>query len=163
MKYFQSSIEYISGLDRTVWEIDVDSYDTKNIEMILEIYTTMRTLLIKEKNQDTTLITKILLGVFGFVPAFDTFFKLGFQTISHSAKCRFNRLNKKSLELVKEFYDNNKSVIDKLHNQICTIDFLTGRSTTLHYSKARIIDMYGYLIGRKIDADRKIKNANEIN
>ena len=74
VKHFQPTIQYIATLDNSVWKIDVDKYDEQNIQKIIKIYKNIKDRLIPNGNADLTLTTKILLGVFGFVPAFDNYF-----------------------------------------------------------------------------------------
>lgn len=38
VNHFKPTILYINSLDKSVWNIDVDKYDEKNIEQIIEIY-----------------------------------------------------------------------------------------------------------------------------
>ena len=95
-----------------------------------------------------TLITKILLGVFGFIPAFDSYFSDTFRDIL-DGRCGFRRVNSNSLTCIKDFYDTNKLAIDKLSKETFTTDFLTGQKTTINYPKAKIIDMYGFTIRQK--------------
>ena len=144
VKHFQPTIEYISTLDKDVWTIDVENYDEKNIDIILKIYADLKTSLIKDNNTDITLITKILLGVFGFIPAFDKNFSDTFRHIFKDEKRGFRKVNNKSLTCIKRFYDTNKSAIDSISNQTFTTDFLTGEKTKINYPKAKIIDMYGF-------------------
>ncbi len=143
VKCFEKSIHYISGLDKSVWQIDVDNYTDENIETIIKLYCEIKRRLIENGNRDLVLITKILLGVFGFVPAFDRFFTDTFRDIS-GVRCRFRSLNVNSLTVIRDFYVANQATIDKLSKQIFTTDFLTGRKTTRNYPKAKIIDMYGF-------------------
>jgi len=42
-----------------------------NYDRILGIYSEIKTKLVPEESQDKTLVTKIMFGVFGIVPAFD--------------------------------------------------------------------------------------------
>ncbi|MDO9152435.1 MAG: hypothetical protein Q7U47_01785 [Paludibacter sp.] len=65
IKHFQRTIEYINTLDKSVWKIDVDNYTEENIETIISIYKEIKERLILNGNTDLTLITKVLLGVFG--------------------------------------------------------------------------------------------------
>ena len=84
----------------------------------------------RENNPSDTLVTKILLGVFGNVPAFDRFFRKGFAV--HS-------FGRKSLRVIAKFYEENRAGIDKI--EICTFDYATGSSTHRKYPKAKLIDM----------------------
>lgn len=143
VKHFQPTIQYIASLPRSVWGIDVDCYTTKNIQIILHTYSDVKRLLVPNGNKDLTLVTKILLGVFGFIPAFDDNFCKSFKNIFQE-QCRFRVVNEKSLSCIKQFYDVNRQEIDKLSNEVFTIDFLTGEKTNINYPKAKIIDMYGW-------------------
>ena len=80
--------------------------------------------MIDNGNADLVLITKILLGVFGFVPAFDRYFAYTFRDLS-DGQCGFRRVNKNSLTLIKDFYLANREIIDRLSSHTFTTDFLT--------------------------------------
>ncbi|WP_396140635.1 hypothetical protein [Flavobacterium sp.] len=148
---YKPVIEYISDLDNSVWEIDVDNYNEKSIDEIINIYKKIK-IKIGIKKTHLTLVTKILLGVFGFIPAFDTNFCNGFREIHKEKKqCGFTRVNKKSLLLIKDFYDSNNELIIDLQNKLFTTDFITGEKTSIKYTKAKIIDMYGFELGKKLN------------
>jgi hypothetical protein len=148
IKHFEPIIRYIATLDKSVWDIDVDEYDEKNILTIIEIYNEIKSRLIDKDNSDLTLITKILLGVFGFIPAFDSYFCNSFREIS-KGQCGFRKLNLNSISSLKTFYESNKTTIDRLSAETYTTDFSTGQKTTINYPKAKIIDMYGFTAGLK--------------
>ncbi len=63
--------------------------------------------------------------------------------------CGFRRVNKNSLLLIKDFYESNKDEIDSYHNNLFTTDFITGEKSSIKYTKAKIIDIYGFEIGKK--------------
>ncbi len=147
-KYYQSSIEYIASLNRKIWEIDVDNYNDETIALIIEIYSNIKDRIIENNNSDLILTTKILLGVFGFIPAFDQFFCNSFREI-FNRQCGFRVVNKNSLTCIMDFYNANKGTIDILANDTLTKDFVTGKKTNLTYTKAKIIDMYGFTKGLK--------------
>ncbi|MDD2323241.1 MAG: hypothetical protein WC155_06240 [Candidatus Cloacimonadales bacterium] len=94
-RYFIPFIEYIEELDHSVWGIDADTYNHSNIEQILEVYKKTVKIMIPGKQQAITLTTKILLGVFGFVPAYDNYFCDTFRSM-YSGRCAFRSFNKKS-------------------------------------------------------------------
>lgn len=146
VKHFEPTIRYIATLDKSVWGIDVDNYDEKNIQKVIKIYKDVKFCLINKDNSDLTLITKILLGVFGFIPAFDNYFCNSFRAFS-GGQCGFRKVNGKSLNFIKTFYESNKTTIDKLSADTFTTDFMTGQKTTINYPKAKIIDMYGFTSG----------------
>jgi hypothetical protein len=143
VSHFKPTIQYINSLDKSIWDIDVDRYDKNNIELITNIYKEIKERLIPNDNTDLTLITKVLLGVFGFIPAFDSYFCDTFRLI-FDGECGFRRVNEVSLNLISNFYQANKDSIDNLSNNTFTTDFLTGKKTMIKYPKAKIIDMYGF-------------------
>jgi len=151
IKIFEPIIQYISTLSDSIWKIDVDNYDLGSMETILKAYSVIKSKLIHNDEADLTLITKILLGVFGFIPAFDDNFCKAFRIISNRY-CGFRSLNNKSLSVIKNFYDDNKLVIDNISEGIFTIDFETGQKTKIKYPKAKIIDMYGFTKGSLLGA-----------
>jgi len=146
VKHFEPTIRYIATIDKAVWEIDADNYNEKNIQTIIKIYKDIKFCLIDKDNSDLTLITKILLGVFGFIPAFDNYFCNSFRAIT-AGQCGFRKVNVKSLSFIKTFYESNKTTIDRLSAETYTTDFMTGQKTTINYPKAKIIDMYGFTAG----------------
>lgn len=147
VKHFESTIRYIATLDKSVWEIDADNYNEKNIQTIIKIYKDIKSLLIVKDKSDLTLITKVLLGVFGFIPAFDNYFGKSFRAI-YDKQCGFRKVNVKSLTFIKSFYETNKATIDRLSMETFTTDFMTGQKTMINYPKAKIIDMYGFTAGQ---------------
>lgn len=145
-KHFQKLIEFYSTLDKDIWLIDVDKYSIETNSKIIEIYKKTKENIIIENNTHLTLTTKILLGAFGFIPAYDQYFCKTFNEIFKN-KCGFTVVNNNSLNCLKEFYDNNQMTIDKLANETFTTDFLTGEKTNITYPKAKIIDMFGFTNG----------------
>ena len=78
-----------------------------------------------------------MLGIFSNVPAYDDFFRKGFNVYSFSEK---------SLRKIAKFYDDNKEIIDKY--KIHTFDFSSGKETHITYTKAKIIDMIYFMEGQ---------------
>jgi len=147
-KYFEETINYINNLDKKLWNIDVDNYNNTNIKKLIEIYNELEKLIVKGPNRSLTLVTKIMLGVFGFVPAYDKYFCDTFRELSNG-ECGFRLFNKESLKIVKQFYDYNNNIIDKLSREFFTNEFRTGNKTEINYTKAKIIDMYGFTYSKK--------------
>ena len=83
-----------------------------------------------------TLATKIMLGVYGNVPAFDSAFKLGFGV---------STFGKAALGKIQKFYIENQDVIEK--HRVPTIDFVSGEPTDRLYTRAKVIDMIFFIEG----------------
>lgn len=141
-RFFVPVIQAIAQEPPAIWGIDVDEYTDANIAELLELRSRMRTAMAARSPKGDlitvptdTLVTKVLLGVFGSVPAFDTFFKRGFRTVTDKAV----QVNQCTLESIGDFYAANAAAIDGQRPR--TLDFATGRPTYLHYTRAKIIDM----------------------
>lgn len=77
-----------------------------------------------------------MLGVFGCVPAFDTYFKKGFGVW---------RFDLKALRRVASFYEENADAIES--HRVPTLDFSTGERTARLYTRAKMIDMIFFVEG----------------
>ena len=139
VKNYETLIRTISKMDPKLWEIDVDKYDDrKNIELLLDCKQKIIEALDKNNRPSDILITKIMLGVFANVPAFDTY--VG------KSSLKLHTFNKHSLTNIKKFYEENKSILDSF--KIHTYDFLTSQETDVMYTKAKLIDMCGVIDGQ---------------
>lgn len=145
-KHYEPLVAYIANLDKAVWSIDVDSYNEENIRTICTIYNEIKRIIIDNGSTHLTLVTKILLGVFGFIPAYDNYFGNTFRSI-FEGKCGFRSVNKKSLDCIRQFYEANKSEIDNHSSKIFVKEFSTGNASNLTYTKSKLIDMYGFTKG----------------
>jgi len=76
-KILEPIIGLIADQPPSFWEIDVHSYSPENIQRLLDFKREIVSLR-EHKGASDTLVTKIMLGVFGNVPAFDTYFSKGF-------------------------------------------------------------------------------------
>lgn len=136
-KFFETLISYIVSAPRELWEIDADRYSPTNIEMLIDCRRNISKTLTPCGATDT-LATKIMLGVFGNVPAFDSAFKLGFGV---------STFGRAALGKIQQFYTENQEVIEK--HRVPTIDFFSGKPTDRHYTRAKVIDMIFFIEGSK--------------
>lgn len=137
-RHYRKLIFAISIMKPELWEIDVDEYDADNIDMLLNCKRQISDEVGGKDNDPTdTLITKIMLGVFGNIPAFDQYVR----------KCfKIYRVNENNLFKIRKFYEENKLTFDDI--KIPTLDFMTGKETAIYYPKAKLVDMYGFMNGR---------------
>lgn len=171
-KCYVPLIKHIATRDKSNWYLDVNDYDLpENKKRILDLYDGIYSVLKEEvfvnvnqiepiankklKTPTLTLVTKIMLGVFGVVPAYDDYFIRAFKILSDK-KGGFNSFSETSLDFIHRFYLDNENEINSLSEATPTIDFKNGKETGLKYTKAKIIDMYGFIKGEKIV---KIKKA----
>jgi hypothetical protein len=141
---YSKLIDYLSELEDSYWGIDLDSYTDENIDKILKVYNKIREI-ISEEHKHSTLITKIMLGVFGNVPAFDKYFLLGMKSINGKG---FTVVNKNSLNLVKDFYISNSKELDKVKIKTRLFEDQSPK-TQRYYPLAKLVDMVHFVEGRK--------------
>jgi hypothetical protein len=111
-----------------IWDIDADDYTDEKCELVLETARQIRASF--PEGDSDTLVTKVMLGVFGCVPAFDTYFRKGLGVGS---------LNRQSLRKISQFYEANSDLIDSY--EVSTLDFDTGLDSGRRYTSAKKIDM----------------------
>jgi hypothetical protein len=134
VRSFAPVIEALATSSAVLWTLDADGYTEEKISAILDFARTLRRTL--HDGASDILVTKIMLGTMGCVPAFDSYFKRGFgvATFGH-----------KSLRAIGQYYHDNAHVIDA--HQEATLDFDTGLPTQRRYTRAKVIDMIFFIEG----------------
>jgi hypothetical protein len=133
-KYFAPVIDVVASSRSSIWEIDAHCYTDQNCAALVEMARQIRAAL--PKGASDTLVTKIILGVFGSVPAFDKQFKKGFGVA---------RFGPKALRRVSEFYRSNVEIVER--HRVSTLDFETGQESKRKYTRAKVIDQIFFVEG----------------
>ena len=156
--YLKDLIIYIQAC-QDIFEIDVSSYDNEdNRKRLIKTYTGIAEALrladpkVIDKNgkpvknaRGITLVTKIMLGVFGCVPAYDRNFTETFKIIGKGKGFKSNTLSESSLIAIFDFYKDHKPLIDSIRINCPVKTFDKSHSNSGHcYTIAKIIDMYGF-------------------
>lgn len=134
LAYLRPVVEELASLRPSVWDVDANAYTSGSIGAILDAADRIRGAFPRAVTD--TLVTKILLGTLGSVPALDSYFVRGFGVRTLSAS---------SLTKIGDFYRCHAEAIER--NRPLTLDFTTGKPTTLHYSRAKVIDMIFFIEG----------------
>ena len=127
-------ITVIAESPKEVWELDANTYGDGSCPILFETADRIASAL--PDGASDILVTKIMLGTFGCVPAFDTYFKKGL---------RVWKFGRKSLKKVAEFYAANAPLIEQY--RVPTIDFASGKETDRKYTRAKVIDMIFFIAG----------------
>jgi hypothetical protein len=127
-------VEAVTSSPASVWAIDANDYSLETATLVLETAARIRAAF--PEGASDTLVTKIMLGVFGSVPAFDTNFRRAFGTAFLSAS---------SLVRIGRFYRNYADIIERY--RVPTLDFASGAETGHRYSRAKVIDMIFFIEG----------------
>ena len=153
-------VDCIAKTPKEVWDIDVEQYGNEKCrKQIIELYDSIKRALTDGsshfdckgnpitplKNPSRTLVTKIMMGVFGIVPAFDTFFSDVFDSLYPGKGFRSGKFSPDCLDAIYDFYLQNKQQLDSI--KIAVIDFDGEPIEGMYYKKAKLIDMYGFTRG----------------
>lgn len=136
LQYLAPAVTVIAEAPLEIWSTDANDYSDEACSLMLEIGQRLRAAF--AEGASDTLVTKVMLGVFGCVPAFDLNFKVG------SGLWTFNR---SALGRIGRFYKENAEVIER--NRVPTLDFATGSDTARRYSRAKVIDMIFFVEGAR--------------
>jgi hypothetical protein len=142
LSQFKPIIELIANAPREIWQIDADSYSLDTSQALVHTASEIqRSLQFPEGRWPSrTLATKVMLGVFGNVPAFDTWVRSGL-----AANGMVQRFGLSALQAVGRFYQENVDVVER--HRVPTLDFETSQPTDRRYTHAKVIDMIFYVEG----------------
>ncbi|GGI86870.1 hypothetical protein GCM10007175_25090 [Pseudarthrobacter scleromae] len=148
-RHYQATIEVIEAYNPEMRELNEQPFlEPLAQKLILAAYADLRKSILPKGGTSLTLVTKIMMGVWGAVPSFDTYFIKGIRSLAEGTeKTAFNKIESRSLSLLEDFYEQNKMEIDKLALHYKTLDFATGQLTDRPLTRAKIIDMYGFTLG----------------
>jgi hypothetical protein len=137
---FKPVVELIANSPRDVWEIDANAYSDEACAMLMTTASQIKDSLHFPPGTwpTSTLSTKIMLGVFGNVPAFDRRVRAGLK-----AGGLVGRFGARALRGIGDYYQQNADLIER--GRLRTLDFETGRHTHRKYTRAKVIDMIFYV------------------
>jgi hypothetical protein len=119
-------VKQIAEVSASTWELDVHLY-ADHADEVVDLGWRIRDGFSESNvHASDTLVTKTMLGVFGCVPAFDRYFRIG---------SGLRLFSEKSLRSIGSFCEDNQAVIDAA--QVPTLDFLTGDDTERNYPRAQ--------------------------
>jgi hypothetical protein len=142
LRQFEPVIDLIAGTPSDLWDIDTDRYseDICN-SLVTAAGDIQRALRYPDGTWPTrTLATKIMLGTFGSVPAFDSRVVRGLRRTGRTGK-----FGVRALRDIGRFYTDHHEVIDRY--RVPTLDVATGRPTERLYTRAKIVDQIFFIEG----------------
>lgn len=143
IKQFEPVVELIARTSSDVWAADAHGYSEAVCHRLVGTASDIAEALHYPDGAwpTRTLATKIMLGVFGNVPAFDS------RVVAGLRKTRLTgRFGFRALQNIGHFYDDHREVVEQ-HRE-CTLDYTTGQPTQRRYTRAKVIDEIFYIEGR---------------
>lgn len=120
-------------------------------EFMASYYNDIRLSVVKkipQKEISETLITKILMGTMGCVPAYDRYFVAGIK----NQKISTGNYNINSILKLVDFYDANNDKLESVREALKVYD--------MDYPQMKLIDMGFWQIGFELDTDKGLQNAH---
>jgi hypothetical protein len=129
-------LDAIVSMPDEVWALDVDRYDEQSFDVLRDASRRIRAAI--PEGASDILTTKILLGVFGCVPAFDTQFRRGFGVAT---------FGRSAVSAIAAYYERHHEDVERL--RVAALDFDTGEPASRQYTRAKVIDMVFFIEGGK--------------
>ncbi|MDN3935685.1 hypothetical protein QWJ39_05095 [Arthrobacter sp. YD4] len=149
MHHYAKAVRVIENLNPTMRGIDADSYLDPSVHAkIIGAYAELWPKLVPPGVARVTLVGKVMLGVWGCLPSFDTYFRRGFGAMAdrRGEKTAFSSITDRSLTLLGEFHARHSEELSRLSEQYTTLTFGGGYSNR-PLPLAKVIDMYGFQRG----------------
>jgi hypothetical protein len=142
VKQFEPVIELLASMPHDIWEIDANCYSNSACgKLVATARGIQRALHYPDGAWPTdTLATKIMLGVLGSVPAFDSRVVNGLRTTG-----RTGSFGLRALQGIGRFYVDHQEVIER--HRVPTLDVATGEPTQRRYTRAKVIDQVFFIEG----------------
>lgn len=150
VSHYVQAVQVIEAANPGMRGIDADRYHEGDVRaLLLETYSGLYKVLLPKGGRGVTLVSKVMMGVWGVLPSFDRYLIKGFRRLADSPaeQSAFNQPSDRSLTLLGEFYFTHATEIDRLAKEFTTVDFSTGQPTDRHLTRAKIIDMFGFQSG----------------
>lgn len=133
--------EFIEKISNSRYDELYNQDKFPNIDLIFEVVDIIKQSYPASISKTETLLTKIILGVFGCVPAYDRYFKDGLK----KSKICYSTFSKKSIYQLYKFYQDNLIEFELLNNEF--------KKDGITYTPMKLIDMcfwqYGYDASKK--------------
>lgn len=149
-RHYSDAIRVIEKHNPDLNGLDARDYaDPDARHAILTAYGDLRSVLLPAGGSHTTLVSKVMMGVWGVIPSFDTYFIKGFRRLAEGRKEKtaFRSVSDTSLTLLGQFYSDHRTEIDALTQQHTTLDFASGNLSSRAITGAKVLDMFGFGAG----------------
>lgn len=94
-----------------------------------------------------TLISKVMMGVWGCIPSFDTYFLETFRnrlSTTRAEKRAWRKGNFDALRMLSEVWLAHENEIERVRASYQVFSFATGQPSSRHLTRAKVLDIYGF-------------------
>lgn len=142
------------GLHRVggLHSFDVPQYprtkrDSEACALFDEAWVELERALLPEGGTSLTLVTKVMLGVWGCIPAFDGYFQEARKALKEPGDPGFSRANTAALAALRGFYEKHREPFDGIRNEVGVIDPRTAQRASHPLPLGKVLDMFLWQYG----------------
>lgn len=145
--HYRDTIEVIEHHNPTMRGWDVPAYlDQKRCAQYETVWADLRTALLPDGGRSLTLISKVMMGVWGCIPSFDSYFVSTYRALStsRSERAAWGRANADALRMLHTVYDTHRNEIETVRHAHRVWSLSTGKPTDRPLPVAKVLDIYGF-------------------
>lgn len=145
--HYQRAIEVIEKHDKNLREWDVLDYrDPVKCEQFGSAWADLREALLPEGGHGLTLVSKVMMGAWGCIPSFDTYFVATFKGLAETRGERraWNRAGTDALDMLHHVYEQHADEIEKVRDLYPVWDFAAEGPSGQRMTRAKVLDIYGF-------------------
>lgn len=147
VRHYQEVVRRIEQHNDAMRDLDVQHYRESETTARLEAaWKALESALLPAGGRSLTLVSKVMMGVWGCIPSYDSCFVKTFQAMAETReeKRALSRAGEASRGLLVDVYDQHQDEIDSVRQRFMTWDFATGEPTARPMTRAKMLDIYGF-------------------
>lgn len=145
-------VEVIEEYNKYLRGWDVPDYLRPEVyEHFACAWSELRSALLSEGGQGLTLVSKVMMGVWGCIPSFDTYFRATFRGLAEDRTERgaWSRAGTEALRLLHEVHEQHGEEIEAVRAAYPVWSFTSGGPAARGMTSAKVLDIYGFYEGWK--------------
>lgn len=144
--HYRAAIEAIEHHNQTMRGFDVDKYDSASaLEDFDAAWYALKEALLPEGGAPATLISKVMMGVWGCLPSYDTYFIRTMTDLAGERKIRSLRgVSHESLRFLHAIWRDHKDEVEEVRHANPPWAFETGSPGERPMTRAKVLDIFGF-------------------
>lgn len=145
--HYRKTIEIIEELNEMMRGWDVHEYlDDGRYEQYEEAWSRLKSSLLPEGGASLILISKVMMGVWGCVPSFDTYFTATMRWLSETPaeRASWRKANRQGLSSLHEIYLEHADEVENVRAANAVWSFALGGPGQHAMPRAKVLDIYGF-------------------
>lgn len=146
--HYRDAINVIQKHNEAMRGWDVPDYLEKGrYEQYEAAWADLKQALLPEGGAALTLVSKVMMGVWGNIPSFDTYFLKTFRnrlSTTRAEKRAWKRANLDALQMMNEIWHAHQAEIERTRAAHHVFSFATAQPTSRKLTHAKVLDIYGF-------------------